>query len=79
MGDWIFLHDLWARCNRHSGTSDWAVSDLRPVAVAGNADDFLIWHQALPHCATANHGPSTRMVQYPLYFPEHCQDQDAWI
>ena len=27
------------------------VRTLRPVPVTGNAGDFIIWHQALPHCA----------------------------
>lgn len=58
---------------------DWAVSDLRPVAVDGKAGDFIIWHQALPHCATPNRGPAPRMVQYLTYLPEHCQDQDEWV
>lgn len=58
---------------------EWAVDNLRPVPVDGMAGDFIIWHQALPHCATPNHGPAPRMVQYLTYLPEHCQDQDAWI
>lgn len=58
---------------------EWAVQDLRPVPVEGQAGDFIIWHQALPHCATPNRGPAPRMVQYLTYHPEHCQDHDVWI
>lgn len=58
---------------------EWAVGNLRPVAVEGMAGDFIIWHQTLPHCATPNRGPSPRMVQYLTYLPEHCLDQDEWI
>nr|WP_314607367.1 phytanoyl-CoA dioxygenase family protein [uncultured Janthinobacterium sp.] len=58
---------------------EWAVDNLRPVPVAGMAGDFLLWHQALPHCATPNRGPVPRMVQYLTYLPDHCQDQDVWI
>lgn len=58
---------------------EWAVENLQPVPIAGNAGDFLIWHQALPHCATPNRGPSPRMVQYLTYLPDSCQDQDEWI
>jgi hypothetical protein len=46
---------------------EWAAGNLQPVAVEGNAGDFIIWHQALPHCATPNRGPSPRMVQYLTY------------
>jgi len=57
---------------------DWAPHSLRPVAVEGQAGDFIIWHQALPHCATANHGDRPRMVQYLTYLPEQCVDQPDW-
>ena len=58
---------------------EWAVGNLQPVAVEGNAGDFIIWHQTLPHCATPNRGPSPRMVQYLTYLPDHRPDQDEWI
>ncbi|KKO65073.1 Phytanoyl-CoA dioxygenase (PhyH) [Janthinobacterium sp. KBS0711] len=58
---------------------EWAIDNLRPVPVDGMAGDFIIWHQALPHCATPNRGPAPRMVQYLTYLPDHCQDQDVWI
>ena len=58
---------------------EWAAGNLQPVAVEGNAGDFIIWHQALPHCATPNRGPSPRMVQYLTYLPDHRPDQDEWI
>ena len=58
---------------------EWAVDNLRPVPVEGMAGDFIIWHQALPHCATPNRGPAPRMVQYLTYLPDHCQDQHVWI
>ena len=51
---------------------------LKPVAVTGNAGDFIIWHQALPHCATANHGQYPRMVQYLTYLPVQQSIQKAW-
>lgn len=58
---------------------EWAVEQLQPVAVEGRAGDFIVWHQALPHCATPNHGPAPRMVQYLTYLPDDCPDQEAWI
>lgn len=58
---------------------NWAFEQLQPEAVEGQAGDFIIWHQALPHCASANHGPLPRMVQYLTYLPEHVEDQAIWI
>ena len=57
----------------------WAVEQLQPVPVEGKAGDFIVWHQALPHCATPNHGPAPRMVQYLTYLPEECPDHDEWL
>ena len=53
--------------------------NLRPVPVEGMAGDFIIWHQALPHCATPNRGPAPRMVQYLTCLPDHRQDQNVWL
>lgn len=60
---------------------EWALKDLKPrlKAIAGNAGDFIIWHQALPHCATANRGQKPRMVQYLTYVPKNYQAQNQWI
>ncbi len=46
-----------------------ALKELNPIAVPGRAGDFIIWHQALPHCATANRGKTPRLVQYLTYLP----------
>lgn len=58
---------------------EWAARTLQPVAVEGQAGDFIIWHQALPHCATPNHGALPRMVQYLTYLPDQCVDQPQWL
>lgn len=58
---------------------EWAVRTLQPVAVEGQAGDFIIWHQALPHCATPNHGELPRVVQYLTYLPDQCVDQPEWL
>lgn len=73
MDDWL------AKIPAHTTPREWAIRDLRSVAVDGNAGDFIIWHQALPHCATPNRGPAPRMVQYLTYLPEQCPDHAAWI
>lgn len=58
---------------------DWAVQQLQPVAVPGQAGDFIIWHQALPHCATPNYGNLPRMVQYLSYQADDGVEQAEWI
>lgn len=55
-----------------------APKTLKPTAVTGNAGDFVIWHQALPHCATPNHGVLPRMVQYLTYLPEKYELREEW-
>ena len=49
------------------------------VPVTGKAGDFIIWHQALPHCATANHGTYPRMVQYLTYLPKNYKGNEIWL
>ncbi|MFC4816224.1 phytanoyl-CoA dioxygenase family protein [Flavobacterium sp. GCM10023249] len=49
------------------------------VPITGEAGDFIIWHQALPHCATANHGRNPRMVQYLTYFPTNYKANEVWL
>lgn len=56
-----------------------AVQSLQSQAVPGKAGDFVIWHQALPHCATPNHGKTPRMVQYLTYIPDDHVEHSVWI
>ncbi len=55
-----------------------AIRTLKPVPVTGEAGDFIIWHQGLPHCATANHGNMPRFVQYHTYLPNNLVQQKIW-
>ncbi|MBV8636241.1 MAG: phytanoyl-CoA dioxygenase family protein [Burkholderiaceae bacterium] len=55
-----------------------AKRQLEAQAVPGKAGDFVIWHQALPHCATPNRGRSPRLVQYLTYLPNVETDTRAW-
>jgi hypothetical protein len=57
----------------------YALETLQPTAITGAAGDMVIWHQALPHCATPNYGASPRMVQYLTYFGENYQEPTEWI
>lgn len=55
-----------------------ALSQLEPVAIPGAAGDLVIWHPALPHCATANKGTVPRMVQYIAYKPIKASENSVW-
>jgi hypothetical protein len=57
---------------------EYATETLKPIAVTANAGDFVIWHQALPHCATPNKSSLPRIVQYLTYFPLHLEEQTVW-
>jgi hypothetical protein len=56
-----------------------AAETLTTRAVPGNAGDFIIWHQALPHCATPNHGQTPRMEQYLTYIPTNHVEHSVWM
>jgi len=57
-----------------------AIQELKPIPVLGEAGDLVIWHQALPHCATPNTSELPRMVQYFTYLPLETKDEtDEWI
>ena len=56
-----------------------ALQTLTPKAIIGEAGDFVIWNQALPHCATPNFGKSPRMVQYLTYVPDNYIEKLEWI
>ncbi|MRX41797.1 phytanoyl-CoA dioxygenase [Flavobacterium sp. LC2016-23] len=56
-----------------------AIQNLQPKPIIGNAGDFIIWNNTLPHCASPNRGKSPRMVQYLTYFPEGYDTSGEWI
>ncbi|MCV9928546.1 phytanoyl-CoA dioxygenase family protein [Flavobacterium sp. LS1R49] len=56
-----------------------AIKSLEPVPIIGNAGDFIIWNNTLPHCATPNQGATPRMVQYLTYFPDNFKSAEEWI
>lgn len=56
-----------------------AIQTLQPKPIIGNAGDFIIWNNTLPHCASPNRGKSPRMVQYLTYFPEGYDTSGEWI
>ncbi|HVK94998.1 MAG TPA: phytanoyl-CoA dioxygenase family protein, partial [Noviherbaspirillum sp.] len=51
---------------------------LKATPVPAKAGDFIIWHQALPHCATPNYGKFPRMVQYLSYLPDVVEEPKEW-
>jgi len=70
--DWI------AALPEGANPRDQALAELTPVPVAGKAGDLVIWHQALPHCATPNKGTAPRMVQYIAYKPLKVEEASIW-
>lgn len=71
--DWLF------NVPEFSDAREIAEKTLKPEPVAANAGDFIIWHQALPHCATPNTSDLPRMVQYLTYLPEDGKSHPVWI
>jgi ectoine hydroxylase-related dioxygenase (phytanoyl-CoA dioxygenase family) len=55
------------------------IKTLHPKPVIGNAGDFIIWNNTLPHCATPNKGKVPRMVQYLTYLPEDYNASGEWL
>jgi ectoine hydroxylase-related dioxygenase (phytanoyl-CoA dioxygenase family) len=55
------------------------IKTLQPKPVTGNAGDFIIWNNTLPHCATPNKGKVPRMVQYLTYLPEDYNASGEWL
>ncbi|WP_291144161.1 phytanoyl-CoA dioxygenase family protein [Flavobacterium sp. UBA7680] len=56
-----------------------AIETLKPEPITGNAGDFVIWNNTLPHCASPNKGKSPRMVQYLTYMPNDYDASGEWI
>ncbi len=63
----------------HENPRTKALQTLQPKPITGNAGDFIIWHNALPHCATPNKGENPRMVQYLTYLPNDYNAAGEWI
>lgn len=56
-----------------------AARDLRPIPIAADAGDLIIWHQALPHGATPNLATLPRVVQYLNMFPGRHDVNATWL
>lgn len=52
---------------------------LGSFAIAADAGDFIIWHQALPHGSSPNRSQKPRFVQYINYEPLDQLEADKWI
>ncbi|KAF2328629.1 phytanoyl-CoA dioxygenase family protein [Flavobacterium ginsenosidimutans] len=63
----------------HENPREKAIQTLKAKPIIGNAGDFIIWHNALPHCATPNKGENPRMVQYLTYLPNDYNAAGEWI
>jgi hypothetical protein len=62
------------------GETDPRTVDLSPETkyVAGRAGDLIIWHQALPHGASPNHGTAPRLTQYLTYYSPDMVVRGEW-
>jgi ectoine hydroxylase-related dioxygenase (phytanoyl-CoA dioxygenase family) len=49
------------------------------VAVPGRAGDMVLWHDSLPHGASANRGSYPRIVQYIAMFRADKVERRPWI
>jgi ectoine hydroxylase-related dioxygenase (phytanoyl-CoA dioxygenase family) len=47
--------------------------------IAGKAGDMVIWHQALPHGSSPNHGKLPRVVQYLTLRPTRWHYTHEWV
>lgn len=56
-----------------------ALQTLQAKPIMGNAGDFIIWQNTLPHCAAPNKGENPRMVQYLTYLPNDYNAAGEWI
>ncbi|MDI9310708.1 MAG: phytanoyl-CoA dioxygenase family protein [Limnohabitans sp.] len=73
------IEDWLSQVPKDKIAREYAVEVLESVPVEGKAGDMIIWHQALPHCATPNYGDSPRLVQYLTYFDENEFVHEEWI
>jgi len=74
------LIDDWLdKLKPHENPREKALKTLHPKPITGDAGDFIIWHNALPHCATPNKGENPRMVQYLTYLPNDYNAAGEWI
>lgn len=48
-------------------------------SIEGEAGDFIIWHQALPHGSSPNLAKKPRIVQYINYQPLDMKFEDEWV
>lgn len=73
------IHSWMEQVPKGIDARSYALETLVPIPITGQAGDMVIWHQALPHCATANYGNFPRMVQYLTYFKDNSEEAKEWI
>jgi len=73
------ISDWLKNLNSNENPRDLAVKTLKAQPILGDAGDFIIWNNTLPHCATPNRGETPRMVQYLTYLPNSYDASGEWI
>lgn len=73
------ISDWLKNLNPNENPRDLAVKTLKAQPILGDAGDFIIWNNTLPHCASPNRGETPRMVQYLTYLPNSYDASGEWI
>jgi ectoine hydroxylase-related dioxygenase (phytanoyl-CoA dioxygenase family) len=73
------INDWLDNLEPNENPRDKAIKTLHPKAIIGNAGDFIIWNNTLPHCATPNKGKKPRMVQYLTYLTNDYNASGKWL
>lgn len=55
-----------------------AAQTMAMTPIAGRAGDLILWHHALPHGPTPNHGTRPRLVHYMTMFPADFGYNPEW-
>lgn len=73
------IEDWLATLPKNTNPRQVDLYQFNPTPIAAEAGDFVIWHHALPHCASPNNAQKPRFVQYMTYAPLNIDVQTEWI
>lgn len=71
--------DEWLRSLPETQDPRKLIADIvKPVTLAGKKGDLIIWHNALPHCASPNRSSMPRFVQYVTWYDSNRKLSSIW-
>ncbi len=71
--------DQWLRSLPPDTDPRRIIADVaQPVTIPGKKGDMIIWHNALPHCATPNRSSEPRLVQYITWYERNRKMNGEW-